>query len=303
MERKSVRIRALGLLVLLPATVAAQATPMPMDHHAMMPGMVSQKTLDQIAEARRVAAEFDTPEKARAADYRPRFGDVPLQGEHFSNRELVLAGTFDLEHPPILMFAPIGGEEKLVGVAYAYELKQDEPVPDGFDGAAMWHEHPALSLPGKRLVMTHVWFVDSPNGPFAHDNPTLAFLERGIGYPPDGWLDPATVRKLALTLSLARARPPGSRRAIEGPRNDSIVGALTIQRDSVNALVPELEAARLAGNRAEYRRFAAQIDAKEAGIIATVKRIPADALSRAFFSRLIDEALADHNHAMKGPDR
>ena len=215
-------------------------------------------------------------------------------------RQLVLAGTFDLEHPPILMFAPIGGAEKLIGVAYAYEVMQDEPVPDGFDGAAIWHEHPALSLPGRRLVMTHVWFVDSPNGPFAHDNPTLAFLERGIGYPPAGWLDAATVRKLALTLSLARARPPGSSRAIEGPRNDSIVGILAKQRDSVNALVPALEAARLAGKPSDYRKVAMQIGAKEDGIIATVKQIPTDPLSRAFFGRLIDEALTDHDHPMAG---
>jgi hypothetical protein len=195
----------MSLLMALPMTLAAQTAPMtmPMDHHdgMAMRAEPTQHARDQIAEARRVAAQLDTPEKARAAGYRPRFGDVPLQGEHFSNPQLVLAGTFDLEHPPILMFAPIGGEQKLIGVAYAYEVRQDEPVPDAFDGAAIWHEHPALSLPGKRLVMTHVWFVDSPNGPFAHDNPTLAFLERGIGYPPAGWLDAATVRKLAATTA------------------------------------------------------------------------------------------------------
>lgn len=296
------RIHKLGFLIILPVALAAQTPPVtvPMDHHGhmAMPGALTQHTKDQIAEARRVAVAFDTPEKARAAGYRPRFGDVPLQGEHFSNPQLVLAGTFDLEHPPILMFAPIGGEEKLIGVAYAYEVKQDEPTPDGFDGAAVWHEHPALSLPGKRLVMTHVWFVESPNGPFAHDNPTLAFLERGIGYPPTGWLDASMLRKLALTLSLSRSRPPGSSRAIEGPRNDSIVQVLTVQRDSVNALVPALEAARLAGKRSDYRKVAVQIGGKQDGIIVTVKQIPTDPVSRLFFGRLIDEALSDH--LMKG---
>ncbi|MGH7524264.1 MAG: hypothetical protein ACREK8_08160 [Gemmatimonadales bacterium] len=291
-------IRALALVMVLPVALAAQGTPMPMpmDH----PGQITQHIRDQIAEARRVAAAFDTPEKARAAGYNPRFGDVPLQGEHFSNRQLVLTGTFDLEHPPILMFAPIGGEQKLVGVAYAYEVKEGEATPDGFDGAAMWHEHPALSLPGKRLVMTHVWFIESPNGPFAHDNLALPFLERGIGYPPDGWLDAATVRKLALTLSLARPRPPGSSRAIEGPRNDSIVAVLTQQRDSVNAMVTSLEAARVAGKRAEYRRVAAEIAGREDAIIATVKAIPTDSVARAFFDRLIDEALTDHDLMMAG---
>lgn len=298
------RMRHLGFLILLPVALAAQSTPMsmPMDHpdQTARPARITQHTTDQIAEARRVASAFDTPEKARAAGYLPRFGDVPLQGEHFSNRQLVLAGTFDLEHPPILMFAPINGEQKLIGVAYAYEVKEGEATPDGFDGAAMWHEHPALSLPGKRLVMTHVWFIDSPNGPFAHDNLALPFLERGIGYPPDGWLDAPTLRKLALTLSLARPRPPGSSRAIEGPRNDSIVAVLTEQRDSVNTLAELLEAARIAGKRAEYRKVAAEIAGREDAIIATVKAIPIDPLGRAFFSRLIDEALTDHDQMGTG---
>ena len=297
-------IRELGVLIVVPVALAAQGTPMsmPMDHPGQMArsGEVTQHTRDQIAEARRVASAFDTPEKALAAGYRPRFGDVPLQGEHFSNRELVLTGTFDIEHPPILMFAPIGGEQKLVGVAYAYEVKEGEATPDGFDGAARWHEHPALSLPGKRLVMTHVWFIDSPSGPFAHDNLTLPFLERGIGYPPDGWLDAPTLRKLALTLSLARPRPPGSSRAIEGPRNDSIVAVLMQQRDSVNGQVSSLEAARVAGKRAEYRKIASAIAGREDAIIATVKAIPTDPLGRAFFSRLIDEALTDHDQMMAG---
>lgn len=284
-----------------PCVVVAQTMTMPMDHGQMTaPSALTQHTLDQIAEARRVAAEFDTPEKARAAGYRPRFGDVPLQGEHFSNPQLVLAGTFDIEHPPILMFAPIDGVQKLIGVAYAYEVKADAPIPDGFDGAAMWHEHPALSLPGKRLVMTHVWFVDSPNGPFAHDNPTLAFLERGIGYPPAGWLDAETLRRLALTLSLAKGTLPGTSRAIEGPRNDSIVKQLLIQRDSVNAMVPPLEEARLAGKKTEYRALAAKIGDQSTTLIATIKEIPADPISRAFFGRLMDEALSDH-HAGPGP--
>lgn len=292
-----------GLVMLLPLLLRAQTIPMPMDphDHMAMPNTLTQHARDQIVEAQRVAAAFDTPEKARAAGYRPRFGDVPLQGEHFSNPQLVLAGVFDIEHPPILLFAPIDGEEKLIGVAYAYEVKQDEPTPDGFDGAAIWHEHPALSLPGKRLVMTHVWFVPSPNGPFAHDNPTLAFLERGIEYPPDGWLDAATLCKLALTLSLARRPTPGASRAIRGPRSDSLVQVLMGERDSVNALVPALEDARRAERRSDYRAVAAEIGAKADEIIATVKHVPIDSVSRLFFGRLIDEALSDHAGMGRNP--
>ena len=290
------RFYLVGLLSAVPVVLAAQGTPMNMDHgHMVMPAPLTQHAKDQIATAKRVAADLDTPEKARAAGYRPRFGDVPLQGEHWTNPALVLQGTFDIDHPPILMFAPIKGEQKLLGVAYAYEVKADDPVPDGFDGAAMWHEHPALALPGKKLVMTHVWFVDSPNGVFAHDNPTLSFLERGLHYPPDGWLDAATSRKLSLSLQLAQRAAPGASSAISGARNDSAVAVLLKQRATVDSMVPALEAAREAGNKAAYRTVAIKIGSMAEEMIATIKQVPINPISRLFLGRLMDEALSgDH---------
>jgi hypothetical protein len=283
-------------LLLLPGALAAQSS-MTMDHGQMMTmnRPLTQKAKDQIAEARKVASQLDTPEKARAAGYRPRFGDVPLQGVHWSNPALVLSGEFDIEHPPTLMFAPIDGVQKLVGVAYTYEVKTGAPTPDGFDGAAMWHEHPALSIPGHRLVMTHVWFIDSPYGPFAHDNPQLAFLERGITYPPDGWLDAETTRQLALALSLGSRPLPAARRFDAGPRNDSLLKVFAAERDTVDVEAARLEAARVAGKREVYRTVAGQIAQGGDAMLATIKEIPADPASRAIFSRLLDEALAGHS--------
>ncbi len=294
------RFYHLGLLVIVPAALAAQgsssAMPMNMDHdHMSMAMPLTQHAKDQIAEAKKAASNLDTPEKARAAGYRPRFGDVPLQGEHWTNPSLVVAGTFDIDHPPTLMFAPINGVPTLLGVAYTYEVKSGDPIPDGFDGAAMWHEHPALSLPGKKLVMTHVWFIDSPNGVFAHDNPRLAFLERGLTYPPDGWLDATTLRKLSLTLQLANQPAAGASRVITGPRNDSLVAVLQGQRAAVESMVPQLETARAAGKKAEYQAAATRIGGKADGLIATIKQIPADSASRAFLAKLMDEGLSD-NH-------
>ena len=119
-----------GLFALLPIALAGQGTPMKMDHGDMsMPMPMTQHAKDQVAAARKAAADLDTPEKARAAGYRPRFGDVPLQGEHWTNPLLVLKGQFDIDHPPMLMFAPVGGEQKLLGVAYAYSVKTGDPLP------------------------------------------------------------------------------------------------------------------------------------------------------------------------------
>lgn len=294
---ESVRSYYLGLLVMLPAALGAQGTPMNMDHtHMAMPAPLTQHAKDQIATAKRVASDLDTPEKARAAGYRPRFGNVPLQGEHWTNPILVLKGEFDIEHPPMLMFAPINGEQKLLGVAYAYSVKTGEPTPDGFDGAAMWHEHPALALPGAKLVMTHVWFIDSPNGVFAHDNPTLAFLERSLTYPPDGWLDAPTLRKLALSLQLAQRPVPGASSAISGPRNDSALAVVIKERDAVDSMVPALEAARKAGNKTAYKAMAVRIGNKADAIIAAVKQVPTNPLSRALLAKLLDEALSGDHH-------
>ena len=120
------------------------------EHHAS--GVqLSPKALAQVAEARQVAAAFDTPDKARAAGYLPRFGDVPLQGEHWIRRELVMNASFDIAHPPVLMFSRVKDVETLVGVAYAYQVTDAAPTPDGFDGDAdQWHEHPLLSMAGRR---------------------------------------------------------------------------------------------------------------------------------------------------------
>ena len=282
---------------MVPVALGAQGTPMKMDHdHMAMPVALTEHAKEQIATAKRVTADLDTPEKARAAGYRPRFGNVPLQGEHWTNPILVLKGTFDIEHPPMLMFAPINGEQKLLGVAYAYSVRADAPTPDGFDGAAMWHEHPALALPGAKLVMTHVWFIDSPNGVFAHDNPTLSFLERGIPYPPDGWLDATTSRKLALALQLAQRPAPGASSAIMGPRNDSAVAVVLKERAAVDSMVPALEAARQAGNKAAYHAMAVKIGARADVIIAAVKEVPTNPVSRAFLAKLMDEALSGDHH-------
>ena len=287
---------AAGLCGGVAAALPAQRAEMAMDHGQMTAPArpLTAHVRDQIAAAHRAALLLDTPEKARAAGYRPRFGDVPLQGIHYSNPLLVLSGKFDIDHPPTLMFIPVDDTMQLVGVAYTYEIKDGNAVPDGFDGAAMWHEHPALSLPGHRLVMTHVWFVDSPNGPFAHDNPTLPFVERDMHYPPAGWLDAETTRNLALALSLAARQAPGGGRLNLGPRSDSAVNVLARERDTVGAQAQRLEALEQAGRKADYQRLAVTIGSETGALVATIKAIPSDSLNRAVLGRLIDESPSEH---------
>src|SRR5262245_6432345 len=86
--------------------------------------------------------------------------------------------------PSKLMFSKGGGKDSLVGVAYGYFTADNDTVrPSLFDGSPAWHEHPDLAPEGLTLVMLHVWFVPSPDGPFAGTNPNLPFWAAGLAAP------------------------------------------------------------------------------------------------------------------------
>jgi hypothetical protein len=279
-------VRALTAMLLLAAMpLRAQQ----MDHQHAMAMPVTAKADSQIAHAMEVARAWATPEAAKAAGYMPRFGDVPLQGEHFSNRDLVLAGSFDIDHPPVLMFSTIKGVPTLVGVAYAYEVKADEPTPAGFDGDAdQWHEHPFLALPGKRLVMTHVWFIPSAGGPFAHDNPALPFLELGVPVPTAGWLDFDAYRQLGLALAISQDQLSDRLKMVLAQYPE--VGQRTaVERDAIRAIVPQLEAAQKAGNAARYRTLAGAAGKHAATILESWKNAPANPAVRSILVKALDE--------------
>lgn len=297
------RIRGLvGMLLAMAAPAAAQQ----MDHHAMASSPLSAKADSQIAHARKVAFAMATPEAARAAGYFPRFGDVPLQGEHYINRDLVLAGTFDLDHPPVLMFVTEKGVPTLVGAAYAYEVKADEPTPEGFDGDAdQWHEHPTLALPGHRLVMTHVWFIPSAGGPFAHDNPSLPFLELGIPVPTEGWLDFEAYRRLGLALSLSGDQLERRLRMVLA-QYPEVQQQTAAQRDSIRAIIPQLQGAQSAGDAPRYRGLATEAGRHAAAILELWKCAPTSPVVRDLLLKALDELFggdpfpstaAAHDHA------
>jgi hypothetical protein len=276
-------------LILLALVTAPPLGAQQMDHHHDMAMPLTAKADSQVAHSKAIAKAWSTPEAAKAAGYQPRFGDVPLQGEHYTNRDLVLAGTFDLDHPPVLMFSTIKGVQTLVGAAYAYEVKAEEPTPEGFDGDAdQWHEHPFLALPGKRLVMTHVWFVPSPGGPFAHDNPSLPFLELGIPVPTAGWLDFPAYRQLGLALAISQDGLTPRLKTVLAQYPD-VGQRTTAERDSIRALVPKLEAAQKAGNAAKYRELAKDAGRHASVILESWKTAPTNPTVRGIVAKALDE--------------
>lgn len=164
----------------------------------------------ELAAARAAAATLDTPAKAKAAGYIQASPELPGVGTHLINWTLI-AQPFDPAQPSMILFATIGGVEKLVGFSY---YVQSDTEPTGFTGPSdTWHRHKSLCivngwamsekqpkekcrgewLDGNDLWMSHVWVVpefESPWGVFSTYNPTVC---------PDG-TEP----------QCADLRPPGS---------------------------------------------------------------------------------------------
>jgi hypothetical protein len=121
-----------------------------------------------------------------------------------------------------------------------------------------------------------VWFVPSPDGPFAGTNPNLPFWAAGLAAPDAARMhDPAfsaRVRRAALAISevvdttaiLPDLETRPDVHAVIAPR-----------RDSIRALVPQLLAAQQAHDAARWDRtadrLAAQWDAMYAAYVATAR--------------------------------
>src|SRR5688572_22060365 len=133
----------------------------------------------------------------------------PLMGEHWYLKGAV-KDAFDLARPSTIQYVNVGGERKLVGVAYTVYQRPGEPLPEGFDGDAdHWHVHDVARLArafvaerpflrwvverraskGKLgagdgrtlLVMLHAWvWTDNPDGVFALQNRALPYMRAGL---------------------------------------------------------------------------------------------------------------------------
>ncbi|MFI5213043.1 MAG: hypothetical protein ACHQU8_00775 [Gemmatimonadales bacterium] len=250
------------------------------------------------AQLRRVAAasrRFTSRDSARSAGFVPVFGWLPTMGTHFVDTLRMDKAHFDMLRPDNLMYSPINGKDSLVGVAYAYfTAAGDTAHPATFDGNPPWHEHPNLAPPGQTLVMLHVWFVPSPDGPFAGHNANLPFWAAGLEPPPTIDL---RARKTALALAevvdTVAIFPNLSRRPSMAPR-------LAEWRGQVRGLIPRLDAAQKAGDWSRWNAVAdsaaAIWDAMSAAYFA--ERVPAPIQVR--MHRFIDDMLGAGHHDMPG---
>jgi hypothetical protein len=278
------RVFRVFLFLFCTASVAAQ-------HHPA-PGPVPAAALEQIKQIQELTRPLGSPAAADSAGFRPVFGWIPTMGTHYVSPARMLSGNrFDPKAPPQLMFSPIDGKETLVGAAFAYLANEGDTIrPASFEGRPPWHEHPDLAPPGLTLVMLHVWFVPSPDGPFAGHNPWLPFWALGLT-PPDSTRfrdhDAARrVRLAALALGeVADSLGPFPRLA----GRPGIREQLSARRLAIRALVPALDSAGRAGNWNRWERIAGELGTQWTAIRAIYLGAVQRADFRARIEKFLDE--------------
>lgn len=250
MRLKAALLTAVLSGITVPAIAFAQSHA---GHTMAAPSAVSSKAMEQIREVQQSMSGLSTTDSAKAAGFNPMFGWIPTMGTHWVNPRIMMVDRKVAKASPSqVMFSPIDGKETLVGAAYAYLTSPDDTTrPALFDGNPPWHDHPDLAPPGTNVVMLHVWFVPSPDGPFAGHNPFLPFWAVGLTPPPiERMSDPevsARVRRAALALSEI-ADTTGQFPQIS--QRPAVKPVLDEHRAAIRALVPKIEAAK--GNVKEW---------------------------------------------------
>ena len=229
-----------------------------------MPPAASAKAQQQIKDVQTATESLATIEGARHGGFMSVLGWIPTMGTHWVNGARMLTGKgAKLAEPSQLMFSPMNGKATLVGAAYAYySALTDSTRPATFDGNPPWHNHPDLAPPGADLVMLHVWFVPSPDGPFAGHNPFLPFWGAGLT-PPDAEAmhDNAfnlRVRRAALALGEV-VDTSGVFRALS--RRPAVKPVLDTERAAIRALVPQVEAATMAKDAKKFDALMVELGA------------------------------------------
>jgi hypothetical protein len=139
---------------------------------AVSPDNLSAATNQQLAMARRGTAKYHDIAQAEADGYVNINVYESGEGLHSVNFALV-DGTFDPEHPEVLLYAPVPHENRmeLVAVEYVVPLSLSSGAPAGFTGDAdVWRENSE----GLCLWELNAWiWLHNSEGIFAFHNPRV----------------------------------------------------------------------------------------------------------------------------------
>ncbi|HEY5219115.1 MAG TPA: hypothetical protein VIJ16_04860 [Gemmatimonadaceae bacterium] len=265
-------LRSISLLVLAVASpVAAQSNAGMQGMPGMQPVAVSATAAKQIDSVARSVRPLNNTNAASAAGFHPVFGWIPTMGTHWVDMALMAKDKQQcIGMPSNLMFSKIAGRDSLLGAAFAYfTLEGDSTPPVLFDGAPPWHEHPNLAPPGQRLVMLHVWFVPSPDGPFAGTNPNIPFWAAGLAAPDSARMRDAAFSAMVRRAALALAEVVDTTAIFANlEMRPDVHAVLAVRRDSIRALIPQFQAAEREKNQAQWERVAERAAAQWDAIYA-----------------------------------
>jgi hypothetical protein len=299
MRRKSISSAAVALMLV--SVIAARAR--------AQSAALSATAKAQIDSVRRAMAPYADPRVAEDSGYQPVFGLVPLQGVHYVRPDLVRDGTFDLTQPSVLMYAPVNGTPKLVGVAYAYEHPKSKAIPEGFDGPSDdWHAHDELSRdPNEHIVMVHLWLTDAPGGPFARYNPYLPYMAASLKRPSAAVLNAQTARgerarRFAFALAIA-THPPQLFDLLESRGGQELIQRAYPHRRALMAVVDSLELADKRGDKVMYERLVTQSLAHSDALMAAYRGTVRSPQAQEFINKALDELMGvghEGHHNMPG---
>jgi hypothetical protein len=270
--------RLLVVAALLGSTSLAAQMPSMAGMHHDAPAVVSATTRREIDSVVKALLPLGAPGAAANAGFRPAFGWIPTMGEHWVSRAQMVNGRqTNRASPSQLMFSKIAGKDSLVGAAYGYMTVVGDTVrPVLFDGAPPWHEHRDLAPDGMTLVMLHVWFVPSPDGPFAGTNPNLPFWALGLDAPDTSRMRDSAFKSRLYRASLALAEVADTTSILANlERRPEVRVSLVAHRDTIRALVPELQKAQKSKDAARWdralQRAADQWDAIQATYVGSAR--------------------------------
>lgn len=266
-------------------------------HDAMAAPAVSAKAQREIASVEKSVKPLGTTDAAKAAGFRPVFGWIPTMGVHWvSIPRMTRDKQLDLASPSNLMFSKINGRDSLVGAAYAfYAPVTDSARPSLFDGGPAWHEHTQLAPPGQTLVMLHVWFVPSPDGPFAGTNPNLPFWALGLDAPDPVRMHEAPYATRVRRATLALAEVADSTSLFPGiALRPEVRNVLVPRRDSIRTLITELKSAQQAGDVARFDRAIDRAGAQWDAIYAAYLGAVPTALGKRRITDHVAMLMSDH---------
>ena len=236
-----------------------------------------------VARAERAIAPLTDSASLHAAGFQPLgFGPVrdltPFQGQHWLSiprvvRMVMGNAPVDIDNPSFLMFLPINGKLVPVGVAYAKRISDRESAPTEFAGEpAAWHTHMfCRNVPGEgqvlsdgledctdrggtptrnQIAMIHTWTIPNPDGPHAHDNPSLPYIAVGLKPPAYPTRDD---RLFGVALGETYgAKLPEAHRIDHESQAAGTIEVLGAQRTALRALVPQLVAAEQRGDKSGF---------------------------------------------------